>query len=85
MNHYEWLDENFPDFCSKLNINFETRCAGIITAHGDKCYGYESIWKKIIYHLNMGSLFILLPILILGIMKVDNILKMILYLFKNGL
>ena len=46
-NHYIWLEKNLPDFFKSLGINFNTVCPGIITAHGDKCYGYASMWKKV--------------------------------------
>lgn len=46
MNHYDWLDKYFPKFLNVLNVDFEKRCPGIISAHGDKCSGYRSIWEK---------------------------------------
>lgn len=46
MNHYDWLDENLPAFFSNLGIDLNKRCAGIITAHGDKCYGYKDYWER---------------------------------------
>jgi len=45
VSHYKWLDQNFPKFCAKIGVDFETRCKGIVTCHADKCYGYESYWK----------------------------------------
>ena len=45
-SHYKWLDQNFPKFCAKIGVDFERRCPGIVTCHGDKCYGYESYWKE---------------------------------------
>lgn len=45
-NHYKWLEKNLPDFMNKLGIDFEKRCCGIITAHGDKCDSYKSRWSK---------------------------------------
>lgn len=46
-NHYEWLDENFSKFLENLGHEeqWET-CPGIITAHGDKCYGYRRNWEN---------------------------------------
>lgn len=46
MNHYDWLDKYLPPFLNKLNIDFNTRCPGIISAHADKCYTYRSKWEN---------------------------------------
>jgi len=46
MNHYTWLDSHFPEFLKKLGIDFNTKCPGIISAHGDKCNGYFSRWES---------------------------------------
>jgi hypothetical protein len=43
INHYKWLEEHLPNFFKKLGIE---ECNGIITAHGDKCYGYEGVWNE---------------------------------------
>ena len=43
INHYHWLEKNLQTFFKRLNIE----CTyNITTAHGDKCYSYESKWKK---------------------------------------
>lgn len=47
MNHYDWLDENFPSFLAKLGVDFNTRCPGIISCHGDKCYSYRRDWEEV--------------------------------------
>jgi hypothetical protein len=43
MNHYEWLEKYLPAIYKKLNLSYSS---GIIVADGDKCYTYESIWKR---------------------------------------
>lgn len=43
MSHYDWLNENFDTFCHKLGM--EGSFVGLISAHGDKCYGYDRKWK----------------------------------------
>ena len=45
MNHYEWLDKYLPEIFKLLNINWDWN-AGIIGAHGDKCYSYKSAWEE---------------------------------------
>lgn len=47
MNHYDWLNENLNAFWLKVlgKSLDETHCAGIVTAHGDKCYGYKNEWE----------------------------------------
>lgn len=44
INHYDWLDEHFKDFAIQVGAEW-MGCDGIIPAHGDKCYGYESRWE----------------------------------------
>ena len=48
MNHYKYLDRYFFDFLRKLGKSEnEIDCnAGIISAHGDKCYSYRDLWEK---------------------------------------
>jgi hypothetical protein len=47
MNHYEWLEENFPNFLSKLGLEEQIKYSNaIITADGDKCYGYKFVWEN---------------------------------------
>jgi len=45
INHYDWLDENLPDVFKKAGIHIDYH-QGVITAHGDKCYGYKSQWEE---------------------------------------
>lgn len=47
-NHYRWLGENLNDFWIKVTGKSlqESGCAGIISAHGDKCYSYRTTWDK---------------------------------------
>jgi hypothetical protein len=48
MNHYQWLDKNLESFWIKVTGKTldESGCAGIVSAHGDKCYGYRMAWEK---------------------------------------
>ena len=43
-NHYDWLDEHLPTFFKNVGVSFEKN-AGIIVAHGDKCYQYRDRWE----------------------------------------
>ena len=43
-SHYQWLEEILPKFFKDVGVDFDNN-AGIICAHGDKAYGYESQWK----------------------------------------
>jgi hypothetical protein len=44
VNHYEYLDKHLPKFFESVGVSFENN-AGIITAHGDKCYSYRGKWS----------------------------------------
>lgn len=44
-NHYEWLNKNLPQFFKAIKIDFD-RFEGLLSAHGDKCYGYQNYWEK---------------------------------------
>ena len=46
MNHYEWLNLNFGNFISALNIKNPDDYIGMIVAEGDKCYQYEDEWAE---------------------------------------
>jgi len=47
-NHYDYLDKNLKEFFKKCGLsNFDQSCyKGIISAHGDKAYGYRDIFEK---------------------------------------
>lgn len=45
MNHYDWLDKNLEDFWNKV-VHKERYSSGIISADGDKCYGYRDTWES---------------------------------------
>ena len=42
MSHYDWLQKHFSTFCKNAGI----KCYDVISAHGDKCYGYKRMWKE---------------------------------------
>lgn len=44
MSHYDWLNDNLLTFFDNLEI--ENVGLGIISAHGDKCYGYRYKWEE---------------------------------------
>lgn len=48
MSHYDWLENNFFVFLKELGLSKKQidNNIGIIVAHGDKCYSYESIWDE---------------------------------------
>lgn len=45
MSHYDYLNRTLPDFFEKVGVSFDGN-AGIVGAHGDKCYCYRGAWKK---------------------------------------
>lgn len=58
MNHYSFLDKHLAEIWLKVRGTTldEDWCAGIIVAHGDKCYGYRDKWEKAGIHFNVGAL-----------------------------
>lgn len=47
MNHYKWLDKHLDSIWVSVfgKTLSEMWCTGIISAHGDKCYGYQMVWE----------------------------------------
>ena len=45
MNHYDYLTKNIFPFLEKCGVNPEWN-GGIISAHGDKAYGYRYQWNE---------------------------------------
>jgi hypothetical protein len=45
IDHYKWLEKHLPAFFAKLNLDWELN-AGIIGAHGDKCYSYKPDFEE---------------------------------------
>ena len=65
-NHYTYLDKNLAQFLKNLKkipnpLSFSFH--GLITAHGDKCYGYESQWTSAGIPFNHGCMIYLLTYL----------------------
>jgi hypothetical protein len=55
MNHYDWLEENLPVFFEKVGLEkYSEFIPGILTADGDKCYGYKTAWEKNGIHFYHG-------------------------------
>ena len=52
-SHYQWLDEHLPEIFRQAGINWDMN-AGIISAHGDKAYGYQGKWEKAGIHFYHG-------------------------------
>jgi len=44
VNHYKWLDKHFFTFLKNIGGN-DSFCGGIVSAHGDKFYGYKGAWE----------------------------------------
>jgi len=44
-NHYKYLERHLPEIFEKVGINWDWN-KGIISAHGDKGYGYKNLWKE---------------------------------------
>jgi hypothetical protein len=61
MNHYEYMDIHLPKFFedTKVNGGWEWN-AGIISAHGDKFYGYQSKWEDAGIHFHHGCMIMML-------------------------
>lgn len=45
INHYDYLTKHLPKFFEDVGVSWDYN-AGIIGAHGDKCYSYENRWKE---------------------------------------
>jgi hypothetical protein len=52
-NHYDYLDKYFKTFfmlamenTKTIYTNLEGAQAGLISAHGDKCYSYKNFWEQ---------------------------------------
>jgi hypothetical protein len=61
-NHYDYLERMLEYFWLEVfkKTPSEMWCAGIVTAHGDKCSGYKNLWEKNGINFNRGSLLFLL-------------------------
>lgn len=49
INHYSWLEKHLPTIFDIPELEIPggwNANAGIITAHGDKAYGYRDEWEK---------------------------------------
>lgn len=44
-NHYQYLESVLPRFFDLVGVDFDSN-AGIISAHGDKCYGQRMEWEE---------------------------------------
>ena len=53
--HYKWLDKHLPDFLEAAGVlgGWDAN-AGIVTAHGDKFYGYRDAWEAAGLHFAHG-------------------------------
>jgi hypothetical protein len=45
VNHYKWLDKHLQEFLKKMGVKIDWM-DGLISAHGDKCYGYRLSFEK---------------------------------------
>lgn len=61
-SHYAYLNRILEPFWLEVfgKTPYDMWCAGIVTSHGDKCYGYKSDWKEKDINFNRGSLLFLL-------------------------
>lgn len=46
VNHYKYCDKHLPAFFKAAGIDFEKGYAGVVAAHGDKCYQYKDEWEE---------------------------------------
>jgi hypothetical protein len=44
-SHYDYLEEHLFPFMEAVGVDTEW-CGGIISAHGDKAYGYDRRWEE---------------------------------------
>jgi len=44
-NHYDYLQKHLPEFFKAVGVSWDNN-TGIISAHGDKAYGYKEKWEK---------------------------------------
>lgn len=61
-SHYDYLNRMLRPFWLEVfgKTPDEMWCGGIVTSHGDKCYGYKSDWAEKDINFNRGSLLFLL-------------------------
>ena len=59
MNHYNWLEQNLPDFFEKLDIDYN-RYRGCIVSDGDKAEGYKASFEAVGLHYYHGDAIYLL-------------------------
>lgn len=61
-SHYDYLDTMLQDFWLAVfgKTADEMWCGGIVSAHGDKAYGYKDQWKKADVPFKHGVLIFLL-------------------------
>ena len=59
MDHYKYLGKNLFVFMKKVGVNPDHN-RGIIEAHGDKCYGYGSLWRENGIPFNHGAMIYML-------------------------
>lgn len=52
-NHYGWLKNNLPDFFEKVGLT-KAHTEGLLSAHGDKMYGYRYTWEAAGIHFYHG-------------------------------
>lgn len=48
VDHYQWLDKHLNDFWIKVfgkSLN-DSGFGGVVSAHGDKAYGYKRRWEN---------------------------------------
>lgn len=62
MSHYDFLDEHLDTFWQKAvgKPLDQSGAAGIVTAHGDKAYGYQSMWERAGIHFYHGMMLYML-------------------------
>jgi len=61
-SHYDFLDEHLDAFWVKATGKTlsDSWCAGIVSAHGDKGYGYRRDWERAGIHFYHGMMLYLL-------------------------
>ena len=46
INHYKYLEKYFQTIVENFGLNSRFVNNGLISAHGDKCYGYKDFWEE---------------------------------------
>ena len=52
-SHYDYLEQHMPQFLVDVGLTRDHFC-GLLSAHGDKAYGYRRTWQEAGVHFYHG-------------------------------